>query len=764
MALNSIAQDVINKGMTAYSETLTEAEIASIEAACTDKRGNLDSKMKLDMMKHDYFSGTATNLGNQYDVLQTQSYEIADAKDYAAGYAKAIEFGGNDSDLEKYGLEGFTALNTYEDKTLGDETRIGINEQLAALTGDDPITVAEREKLEAQKAELMELKALQETDVSKFGAQYEQMTAQMDLIQAEHLMYAAIANGRSDDKINELAEAWAEKKVSYFDKYESKEMGNPQNAADAKRLQDYNEFIDSLRGDKSAEAETAAPEKAEKIVPEATTTEKAEPETVTETKTVETKEYNAKPEPEKTGEVKEMTDAEKKAYIEETERMMGEDGNLTVNSADDAKRAQERMRNYAQYKEDLGIVDEKETKAPETKAPNPYEMPADFKGTQEEWTAQVNKEAAAAVINGDYGNGADRIAALEAAGYNPSAVQSVVNVEMDKINAEKQATEAAKVKEQLASSNTEKSSDEPEYPKLIESEKDHAGNVSKAYDMGDGSIRVQHYKGDTLSKLITTNEEKGTVKVQDYDNTGTLRNLSYTEYDKSGNVTKESITEFDENGVKTSREVFDGNTYRTQTFDKDGNVISDVKETVAERAAKEAKAHGFGDSSRNFEEISREEISRETKTIERKGIEDETNPEIKLERNMEPVETEKPTEKESQKPAMVSANGIDMTVDDTFNPRVDVPKFDPYVDIDRNNGKVDIEPTSLKLENQPESSLQIDVDPTSLQASESDYNGGSITGEDIANKMAIDTSRFDAAIAMDVPTEEKEAQAEGLSK
>lgn len=759
MALNPMAQAYIDRGMTAYSETLTDERLADLDATCTDKHGNLDTTMKMSLMRQEYFGGSAMNLDNQYAELEAKSWEVGDARDYAAGYAKALEFGGNDSDLEKYGLDGSVVLNTYEDKTGWDETRKGINEQLAELTGNDPVTIAEREKLEAQKAEMQDLIKLQQGDASKFGAQYEQITAQMELNKAESELNSAIANGWSDDDINKLTEAWAEKKVSYFDKYESKEMGNPQNAADAKALQDYNKFIDSLRGDKPAEAETAAPEKTEPAK-----TEPEVKETVTETKTVETKEYNAKPEPEETGEVKEMTEAEKKAYIEETERMMGEDGNLTVNSADDAKRAQERMRNYAQYKEDLGIVDEKETKASETKAPNPYEIPADFKGTQEEWTAQVNKEAAAAVINGDYGNGADRIAALEAAGYNPSAVQSVVNVEMDKINAEKQATEAAKVKEQLASSNTEKPSDEPEYPKLIESEKDHAGNVSKAYDMGDGSIRVQHYKGDTLSKLITTNEEKGTVKVQDYDNTGTLRNLSYTEYDKSGNVTKESITEFDENGVKTSREVFDGNTYRTQTFDKDGNVISDVKETVAERAAKEAEAHGFGDSSRNFEEISREEISRETKTIERKGIEDETNPEIKLERNMEPVETEKPTEKESQKPAMVSANGIDMTVDDTFNPRVDVPKFDPYVDIDRNNGKVDIKPTSLKLENQPESSLQIDVDPTSLQASESDYNGSPITGEDIANKMAIDTSRFDAAIAMDVPTEEKEAQAEGLSK
>ncbi len=39
----------------------------------------------------------------------------------------------------------------------------------------------------------------------------------------------------------------------------------------------------------------------------------------------------------------------------------------------------------------------------------------------------ANLKAAYAVIRGDYGNGADRIAALRKAGYDPTAVQDLVN-------------------------------------------------------------------------------------------------------------------------------------------------------------------------------------------------------------------------------------------------------------------------------------------------------------------------------------------------
>lgn len=58
-----------------------------------------------------------------------------------------------------------------------------------------------------------------------------------------------------------------------------------------------------------------------------------------------------------------MPDDVKRAYIEETERLMEENGgNLRVNSSAEAKEAQERMRMYEQYRKDLSIGDKTEDK------------------------------------------------------------------------------------------------------------------------------------------------------------------------------------------------------------------------------------------------------------------------------------------------------------------------------------------------------------------------------------------------------------------
>ena len=821
MALNPMAQAYQDKIMNEYNSKMTPEELAEIEAACTDSNGNIDPTQKLERIKYNAFSDAGATLAEQADALETASYETYDAAEYDKGYAHALEFGGDDKDLEKYGLDGSTALNTYTDHTKVNEKRIGFNEQIAAITGNDEASIEARTALETQRDEIEALKNMKEASAAKLGAEYEQMSAQLDVMIAEKELAYSMAIGSSEETINKQAEAWAEKQVAYFDKYESNK--NPQNAADAKAYQDYNKFIDSLRGDKPAEAEAAAPEKTEpaKTEPEAK-------ETVTETKTVEAKEYNAKPEPEETGEVKEMTEADKKAYIEETEKLMEEGGgNLRVNSADDAKRAQERMSNYAQYKEDLGIVDE-------NAKPDPYKMSADFKGTQEEWNAQVNKEAAQSVIRGDYGNGIERANALKEAGYDAAAVQTVVNTDMAKINAEKQAAEIAKTKEQLASGNTEKASvfpsvmkqyeiteedievgrvkvfemedgstktqlynkdgklavlaverdgyqkqqlyredgtlaeiyeanydtdtghitkeirqereadgktpseyykgeydengiqtyscrklyhegevtyrgtydngvyeinradgkggyetekytqeewdkmhgfngtqegfsagqegfeaagiseetqtvtserkslddqiennnegdmlerkqadaaAESEYPKLLESGKYSPTGTYKCYDMGDGYVQTQYYGADgKLDTMVKNNEEKGTSKVQMYDDAGECRYIKDTVYDKETNkLIKETIEERDENGITTSKEIFDGETYHTQTFDKDGNVISDTKETVAERKAREAEQEGFKPKEEPETEKPKEEKPKEQESGKTQG-------------------------------------------------------------------------------------------------------------------------------------------------
>ena len=89
MALNLIAQDYIDRGMTAYSETLTGEHLAETETDCTDKNGNLD------IMKWVYFNYAAESLNSEYTRLEIKSCELSDSIDYAIGYADALENGSN---------------------------------------------------------------------------------------------------------------------------------------------------------------------------------------------------------------------------------------------------------------------------------------------------------------------------------------------------------------------------------------------------------------------------------------------------------------------------------------------------------------------------------------------------------------------------------------------------------------------------------------------------------------------------------------------
>lgn len=98
-----------------------------------------------------------------------------------------------------------------------------------------------------------------------------------------------------------------------------------------------------------------------------------------------------------------------------------------------------------------------------------------------------------------------------------------------------------------------------------------------------------------------------------YDDAGECRQIRDTVYDKeTGKVAKETIEERDENGITTSKEIFDGETYRTQTFNKDGNVISDTEETVAERKAREAEQAGFKPKEESETEKPKEQESGKT--------------------------------------------------------------------------------------------------------------------------------------------------------
>ena len=148
---------------------------------------------------------------------------------------------------------------------------------------------------------------------------------------------------------------------------------------------------------------------------------------------------------------------------------------VRINSYADQQAYEARKAVIEQYKEDLGYGEETVepvefdtsnevtgatsdvTEVPtEHKAltkPDPYafEKPArpaemsdaDYdamcKAAEQEHVAKVNNEAADAILRGEYGNGSERIAALEAAGYDYSQVQSVVN---DKMSAYRQVATA----------------------------------------------------------------------------------------------------------------------------------------------------------------------------------------------------------------------------------------------------------------------------------------------------------------------------------
>lgn len=316
---------------------------------------------------------------------------------------------GKDKDFKKYIKE---SSNTYDEMLANYIESIGgienfksmddLNARLEGL-GDNDVDKELREKYENQKEELAELYEHYAEEQTVNQESINEINSEMAVKNAELELINAIQNNKDASEIERLENSYNNYKIAHDVNY-----GTPEEKAAAKALS--KELHPELHEGKTEENEATAEE----------IEVKAEAE-------------------DKTEEVKELTDEEKKAYIEDTERRMEENGGgLKANSAADTKANQERMVNYEKYKSDLGIDDKSEGKS-EEKPVNPYEKPADFEGTDEEYRDKVNKDTAQAVIRGDYGNGADRIAALEAAGYNYADVQSCVNDQMAKYKAEAQA-------------------------------------------------------------------------------------------------------------------------------------------------------------------------------------------------------------------------------------------------------------------------------------------------------------------------------------
>lgn len=303
-----------------------------------------------------------------------------------------------------------------------------------------------------------------------------------------------------------------------------------------------------------------------------------------------------------------------------------ESESVRINSYADQQAYEARKAVIEQYKEDLGYGEETVepvefdtsnevtgatsdvTEVPtEHKAltkPDPYafEKPArpaemsdaDYdamcKAAEQEHVAKVNNEAADAILRGEYGNGSERIAALEAAGYDYSQVQSVVN---DKMSAYRQVatadvTAATTVAAKGALTEDVGLSMEEAMAKEAESKSEtktttSVYNYSHQETMENGTT-CKYYaneNGDSLARTYYANGELANEKIH-YTN-GDEKNTLYVNGEKAyvqrncsgpGGGYIKTIATYD--GAEcTNRFSYDENT--GSMIDVNGNTVTDTE-------------------------------------------------------------------------------------------------------------------------------------------------------------------------------------------
>ena len=253
------------------------------------------------------------------------------------------------------------------------------------------------------------------------------------------------------------------------------------------------------------------------------------------------------------------------------------------------------------------------------------------------------------------------------------------------------------------------------------------------------------------------------MNIQTFDpETKKLTSDRWIEYEDDGKTKmRERGVSYDGTEVSESynRAYYKGEMYREETF-KDGQYTISEKnekgEMITQKYTQEEwdKMHepdgpqeGFSAGQEGFEAAGG--------SSERKSLDDqieENTEDNNLERK--PVEEPKPEKTpEKKKPNMISATGMDMTVENTFDPYVNMPAFDPYVNIPQSKTMKDamgyVEPTEAN-------NLQIDI---------GDYQAGDdITGEDIKDAMAITDTKYaklaEAAAGANTPVTETEKEIE----
>ncbi len=418
-----------------------------------------------------------------------------------------------------------------------------------------------------------------------------------------------------------------------------------------------------------------------------------------------------------------------------------ESSEVRINGAADAKAYNERKALVAQYKSDLGyeeatVADSNYDASPvevddvitegeiidEAESPDPYafekpDRPADMSdadydalcaAAEQEHIDKVNNEMADAVIRGEYGNGSERVAALEAAGYDYSQVQGIVN---DKMSGYSQPTASAAVDTSVTTSTVSKTPDASETePTAIAYEYSHQelmddGTTCKYYSSKNGdSLMRTHYENGELAKehihyangdekrTLYINGEKAYVEISDGSGAGHTKVIdTYAGNELTNHFTYDadlcSMTD-GEGRLVTDTEIHSATAPVLNEFEAQWN--ANVKQIEAEvgtsvydsSVPRELDDSDFGENA-SISRTSAEQIAADEKAeIERRAAEESLarvseadKPVVKSEPQAESTHTSEPVVKteaqtETQinrdrfnKP-LIASSGFDASVDD----------------------------------------------------------------------------------------------------
>lgn len=369
-------------------------------------------------------SGASDKHQTAYNFAQQKETE-RDRILYGEGYGNAFK-------------ENVTGLDDVIDKN-GKVERKGLRTQYAEAEAGNNTTLMEalNEQIKAREAELEkvnnELAYWQAEDFRAYQ-QLESRDNRLDLLRA-------VQNGDQ-----EAAKAAMLKEIEAFDN-----VGTPSinSADDASKWQTKHDEINKYKEYLGIEPDATVTEKSA-VKQESTATTMH----VSDTTTAETS----------AAQEIQLTDEEMRKAIEDFDSS----GSPSINSQSDYERYQAKKAEIDAYREQLGMTtetaDAKESNvaasAPnneehiDNKKPNPYAFERPENMTDDEYALaeaehidNVNRQAAADINAGKYGNGEDRKKALAEAGLDYDAVQSIINNEyVPKYEAEraKQAEAAAK--------------------------------------------------------------------------------------------------------------------------------------------------------------------------------------------------------------------------------------------------------------------------------------------------------------------------------